>query len=266
MANWYYVQGSERIGPVDENILKNLFSNEELTLDSYVWRKGFQNWERIKDVSELNLSPHPEVTSFGPERRNEKLTNLIEETKDTGTNSPEIIFNFDWAKIKNEEELFFIKIGQDRKAGLTQELFGPYSLNELHDALNEKRINNQSLIFAPGMPGWVELGETPLDPKNLKLNTSNLINEAPLLIVLENSPIPLITMVKEAGTKKCILLGSGPFQTGKMVMCSIYSGTSLKAINLKLNIEEYRPHEQKILCEVIEINENAKKIMQNYAE
>ncbi|MDD4974782.1 MAG: DUF4339 domain-containing protein [Bacteriovorax sp.] len=269
MVSWYYVLGSERVGPVGVETLKDLFLKEEINLESYVWRKGFQNWERIKDVSELDFSTPPEISKPKTERRTDlKVAKGPEENKKRNTeeSSPEITFNFDWKSVREEEELFFIKIGHDRKAQLVSELFGPYSLIELQDAINDKRINNHSLIFAAGMPGWVEVGDTPLDPKNLKLNTSNVLDEAPLLIVIEHSPKPLVALVQKAGIKKCTLLGAGPFQAGKVVMCSMYSGSALKAKNLKLNIEEYNPREQKVLCSVIEINESAKKIMQNYAD
>jgi hypothetical protein len=251
MVNWYYVRGSERVGPVDEKTLKDLFYKEEINQDSYIWRKGFQKWERVKNVEELK---------FNSSSENKKSQ------KETKENSPEIIFNFEWENIRNEDELFFIKIGSDRKDHSNSELFGPYSLNELHDAIQEKRINNRSLIFAAGMPGWIEVGKTPLDSKNLKLDMRTIENGEPLLMVIENDPLPLMALVKEASEGQCVLLGTGAFQVGKMVLGSIYQGTSLKAKNIKLNIEEYRPHEQKVFCRVIDINENAKNIIKKYAE
>ena len=68
MVKWYYVQGPDRVGPVSVEALKELFLKEEINPESYVWRKGFQNWERIKDVSELDFSSTQELpkplTSF----------------------------------------------------------------------------------------------------------------------------------------------------------------------------------------------------------
>lgn len=275
MVEWYYVFGSDRVGPVSVETLQNLFLKEDLNLESYVWRKGWQNWEHIKDVSELDLSASPVIKKA--ERRTdlkvpEKIKEQVKEpVKDQSAihkkkSSPEVFFNFDWNTIRDEEELFFIKVGHDRKVQLNSELFGPYSIHELHDAINDKRINNHSLIFAAGMPGWVEVGDTPLDPKNLKLNTQNILDEAPLIMVVENDPLPLIALVQKSGINKCILLGAGPFPVGKAVLCSMYAGTALKAKNVKLDIEKYDPREQKIFCRVLEINESAKKIMQNYAD
>ncbi|MDO9184272.1 MAG: DUF4339 domain-containing protein [Bacteriovorax sp.] len=267
MINWYYVQGSERIGPVVEDALRDLYLKEEITLDSYVWRKGFPNWERLKDVEELNFHSPRELLKLAPERRVEKIEKVTsEKIVIQEENSPDITLDFDWHAVGEEEELFFIKVGHDRKSQVDSELFGPYSLSEIRDALEEKRINNQSLLFAIGMQGWIKVGDTPLNPKNLKINVNNILDDAPLLIVVKNIPHPLIALVEVAGTKKCTLLGAGPFQVGKDVLCSMYSGTALKARNLKLNIDEYRPREQKIFCSVIEISESAKKIMQNYAD
>ncbi len=256
MINWYYVQGSERVGPVGVEILKNLFLKGELNLESYIWRKGFQNWERLKDVSELDFSS----TEIKAQVKEDEKTEIVEEI-----NSPEISFSFDWNKIRDEEELFFIKIGSDRKNKIETNLYGPYSLSELKEAITEKRINNSTLIFAAGMPGWIEIGKTPLEPKNSKLNVDNVIDQAPLFLVVNNEPLPIIALIEHAGIKKVTLLGAGPFQAGHDVICSLYSGSSLKAKNLKLNIEEFNTKEQKAICRVIDMNDKAKKVIQEYA-
>jgi len=255
MVNWYYVQGSERVGPVSEETLRDLFQKEALNLESYIWKKGFANWEKLKDVSELDFKNGPSAEAI----RSELKIEVVKES------SPEVVFSFDWNTIGEKEELFFIKIGRDRKQQSESLLYGPYSLEELKEALEEKRINNHTYLFAAGMPGWVEIGQTPLDPKNLRLNITAILDEVPLLMVLENDPLPLIAMVQKAGVDQCTLIGDGHFQKGKEVLGSIYSGTTLKAKNLKLTIEEYLPKEQKVVCTINKIDETAKKIMQNYA-
>jgi hypothetical protein len=55
MVNWYYVLGSERVGPVSVEILKSLFLSDEINSETYIWKKGFQNWEHLKDVGELSF-------------------------------------------------------------------------------------------------------------------------------------------------------------------------------------------------------------------
>lgn len=245
MTKWFYVQGSERIGPVEVEKLKDLYLKKEINYNTYIWRKGFQGWEHLKNINELNFDSDEEVA--------------VEK------NSLPTALEFNWKNVSSEEELFFVKVGNDRSAQLEFEFFGPYSLNELNDALKERRINNQSLIFAAGMLGWVEIGDTPLNPRNLKINENNISPEAPLFVVVENVPSPLIALVSGAGVKKCTLLGAGHYQSGKIIMCSMYLGNELKAKNLKLKINEYKSREQKILCDIVEINEVAKKIMQNHA-
>jgi len=34
---WYYVQGSERIGPVERSELEQLYSSSVINTESYVW-------------------------------------------------------------------------------------------------------------------------------------------------------------------------------------------------------------------------------------
>ena len=245
MINWYYVQGSERIGPVNEKVLQELFQNEALDLESYIWRKGFTNWEKLKDVNELVLSKNVVV-------------NKVKES------SPEIILKFDWLTIGENEQSFFIKIGVDRKVQIDNHLYGPYSLKELRESLDEKRINHKTLIFSAGMLGWTEIENTPLYSKGLSLESSVVVDETPLIIIMNNEPLLSVTLVQEAGIKRCVLLGSGPFKVGESYLGSIYSGKMIKAKDLKLIVDEYHPIEQRIVCSISDISDAAKKVMQNH--
>lgn len=250
MVNWYYVRGSERVGPVSVDVLRDLFSKQDINLESYVWRKGFQNWERLKDVAELDLSGKAPAA-------------VLEQPEEAA--SPEMEFKFDWKKIRDDEELFFLKIGSDRKNLIDAEYFGPYSFSELREAKEEKRINDKTLVYAAGLPGWIEAGNTPLNPGNFDINLDQVKDEAPLLIVMDNEPLPLVALVDKAGTKECTVLGAGPFKTGSEKLCSIYTGKVLKAKNVKINIEEYEPKHQRAVCKIVEMNDEARKVIQNYA-
>lgn len=53
MTKWYYVEDGERVGPVEEEGLQELVDDGVLKEDSYVWTKGFDNWQRLHSVSEL---------------------------------------------------------------------------------------------------------------------------------------------------------------------------------------------------------------------
>ena len=63
MTSWYYVQGTERMGPVEEKELHNIFIAGTIVPESYVWTKGFANWEKLQDVTELKYFLLHEITS-----------------------------------------------------------------------------------------------------------------------------------------------------------------------------------------------------------
>lgn len=258
MDQWYYVKDSDRVGPVDLKSLKILFHKEEVSLETFVWRKGFANWIRLKEVEELkflyeevkSVQSMPAVDEISPEVK-------VEEK------SPEIEFHFDWKKIKEDEELFFIKIGHDRKHVEGNQFFGPYSITELRDALENKHINYLTLIYAAGMKGWLEIGETPLNPVRLTLNEEKSLN-APLMIALVHQPLPLVALIHHSSDSTLSLLGSGAFPVGSEVLGSIYSGTELKAQNLLLQINEYKKHDQKIHCTILKKDVQSQQLLSHY--
>lgn len=294
MVNWYYVVGSDRVGPVSVEALKVLFDNNKITTDTYVWKKGFQNWERLKDVSELDFTtpraepepiiiepleikevprPAPASAATASETRNELEFNFEPEPEpvrlqEKSKGSPEVKFTFDWNHVKENEEMFFIKIGKDRKLSTGSDIYGPYSLIELREALKEKRINLQSQLFTPGMSSWTKLEDTILNEKYKGLAIGSIsLSEVPLVMVIDFSPLPLITVVKKAGTKEGILLGSGPFSEfqNTTVKASLYVGNELKVKNVNVKIQSYDKKDQSIDCEFIDLNIDAKKIMLNHA-
>lgn len=257
MVNWFYVVGSERVGPVSEIMLKGLITAGEINADSYVWRKGFSGWERLKDVAELN----------GADSSSENVeaeAAVVEEE-----NSPEVRFNFDWNKVKEQEEQFYLRIGHDRKNFEGTDIYGPYSLTELREALTDKRINQNTLIFAPGMDGWMKIQHTPASAGLSGTGSSKdlTIEEVPLMIVLNHSPLPLVTVVKKAGAVGGRLLGAGPFgeYTGQTLLATLYAGNEVKARNLKVRIDQYHTKEQTIEFAFESLDSQAKKIMLNHA-
>lgn len=276
MVNWFYVVGSERVGPISEIMLKGLRDNGEITGETYVWRKGFQGWERLKDVAELNtLSPEAEtLTSIVAEdevkaEKVEVKAAELKVVKEVKEDSPEVRLSFDWNKIKENEELFYLKIGKDRKQFEGQEIFGPYSLVELREAIGENRINHNTLIFAPGMDSWTKIQSTPSNVGLQGAGASNdlSLEEVPLMLVMKHSPLPLITIVKKAGTKEMSLLGSGPFKDyqGQSILASLYVGNEIKAKNVKVKIENYHLKEQTIECAVEQLDQEARFVILNHA-
>lgn len=63
---WYYIAGTERQGPVDENKLRKLLESQELQPDTLVWRKGLAEWQRASQLPELSgvLSPGSQVAAY----------------------------------------------------------------------------------------------------------------------------------------------------------------------------------------------------------
>ncbi len=250
MVNWYYVVGSERVGPVSVDALKSLFLSGEINTETYIWRKGFQNWERLRDVGELNFNEtHAEVES------------VVEEQ------SPEVTFSFHWNSVRENDEIFFVKIGKDRKSVDNSDVFGPYSLVELKEALDGKRINLQTLVFSPGMGAWTKLQDTPVNSAFRGGASGISLNEVPLILVFDYSPLPLVTLVKKAGVKEGVLLGAGPFSdfANKTVKASLYVGSEIKAKNVQVQIQGYDKKDQTIECQFMDLGQDAKKIMLNHA-
>jgi hypothetical protein len=58
----------------------------------------------------------------------------------------------------------------------------------------------------------------------------------------------------------------GPFDKDHDILCSIYLGAQLKAKNIKIKVEDYDPKTQQASCRILNMNEKAQKVMQNYAE
>lgn len=290
MVNWYYVIGSERVGPVSVSALKVLFSTGEINNDTYIWKKGFANWERLKDVSELKLDEmemegQPVVAPTeapakkldlvvedklelkAPAKKEVTREIKIDQLKKEEKSSPEVSFSFNWHTVKEQEELFFLKIGKDRKHA-ADDIYGPYSLVELKEALEEKRVNLHTLVFSAGMSSWTKLQDTPVNPEYTGIALSSVsLAEIPLMLVFDSFPLPLTTLVKKAGVRGGLLLGSGPFIEfqNKTVLASLYVGSELKVKNVQVVVQSYDKKDQAIECLFVDLTTDARKIMLNHA-
>lgn len=147
MSGWYYVNGSERVGPVDQDEIVSLYQSGSLNLDSYVWRKGFDNWQHIKNVNELSSilesqSPAESVQATPmpspiPERVQAPVLN--------------------WNAMDQDAKIFHIKVGLDR--GGDEVEYGPFSLKEMKQLFDDQRINAKTFVFTTGMENWSFLGD-----------------------------------------------------------------------------------------------------------
>jgi len=145
--DWYYVDGSERVGPISQNELEELYESHKINKDSYIWCKGFENWEHLKNVKDFShlLEDSPSQVSEIPSLSN---TPSIEAQS----------VNLD--QLSSDQKVFTIKVGYDRGGNETE--YGPFSLNQLRMAFQEKRINDKTFVFAAGMENWQLLGDFKL--------------------------------------------------------------------------------------------------------
>jgi hypothetical protein len=149
-TKWYYVEDNERVGPIEKYEMKKLLVNGFLNDDSYVWKKGFDNWLKVSDIPEL-----------------EELKNEPEESEvETDLELPPVFdksppqAEMSWDEIDFDERLFMIKVGRDRGGNETE--YGPFSLNMIKKLFDEKRINGKTLIFTRGMTNWAFVADIPV--------------------------------------------------------------------------------------------------------
>ncbi len=146
MNTWYYVEGREKIGPIDEEEMVNLLKMGKLNEKTYVWRKGFDNWVLMGETDEFRTyfststaEPQNVVPEFTP---------------------PE----FSWDRVDYDAKIFTIKIGKDRGEAVESE-YGPYSLNFLKELMEAQRITPKTYIFTPGMERWIFIADIPIYEK-----------------------------------------------------------------------------------------------------
>lgn len=143
-SSWYYVRGNDRIGPVEESELASLFGDQTLEAESYVWTKGFDNWQRAKNVDQLQTYLSGDDAA------------IITPASPPKGDRPSL----DIASLPEDRPCVTIKIGYDRGADDVE--YGPYTLAQLRRAYKENRINGKTFVYVPGMENWQFLAETPL--------------------------------------------------------------------------------------------------------
>lgn len=170
--SWYYVENNERVGPISEETLEELVRNGNLGEDSFVWKKGFDDWKKIKDVSELTYCFHLGSPTESEEDETPSMPEIVPE--EASTESPEEE-KIDWDSIPSDQNIFSIKVGLDRNGGEEAE-YGPFSLDVLKKLYEEHRINEKTLIFMPGMINWTFLADLPIY-RRLTSNLPPVIDE-----------------------------------------------------------------------------------------
>ena len=139
--NWYYVQKGNRQGPVEVDVIMSMITNQELKAEDFVWKKGFENWKKIKEVPELEVKQAPAAPQMPPE-----IAKLPEKEIKLSTLNP-------------DERVIFIRIGADRGGAATD--YGPFNLKQIKQLFKENRINGKTLAFVTGMRDWKLLADFP---------------------------------------------------------------------------------------------------------
>ncbi len=192
MTQWYYVEGTERVGPVDQEVLEEHLANGKVSLDTYVWRKGFPNWVKSKDIEELAIHANNfEKTESTIREESEPSTNDVKERRSSRNTDTNIGYEKDikvenikprkieFTNLSDLDKEFFIKVGLDREDA-TEVEYGPYSLENLKSMFAHNRINEKTFITTTNFEKWVsiadfELSEKITDKKLIKphLNTND---------------------------------------------------------------------------------------------
>lgn len=165
MDNWYYVQTGERKGPVAKGVISNLISESILGNEDFIWKKGMENWAKIKDTPDFNITTPP--IALEPS----ELPGVI----DDGVSS--------LRDLAESENCIFIKIGADR--GAQEVEYGPYSIETLQKLFDQKRINGKTFVFIKGMKNW-----------------SVLADFSDFLEIFEDSPPPIKEEDRRASKRK----------------------------------------------------------------
>ena len=146
-SGWYYVKNKDRVGPVDDSELRSLFNSGEINLKSYVWKKGFENWEFLESISELKHT-------YSADKNNSAHDEILDAVDDV---PPNVRKKIDWTTLDHDKKCIFVKIGTDR--GEEERTLGPFSINHLREFYSDSRVNAMTLIFMMGMEDWIYLGE-----------------------------------------------------------------------------------------------------------
>ncbi len=187
--NWYYVQKGNRHGPVGVEVIESMLRGQQLQLEDFVWKKGFENWKKISEVPELQSQPAPAPAPKEPEAApvftppkqaaTPKPTAAPAPTPKPAAApapapkpaaaptpkpapapvhvEPEKVFSL--KDLNFEERAVFLRIGADRGSAASD--YGPYSVKQLKQLFKEKRINGKTYLFSKGMKEWMLLADLP---------------------------------------------------------------------------------------------------------
>ncbi len=130
--SWYYVLKGQRQGPVDVGVITTLVQSQQLREDDYIWKKGFDNWRKLKDVAELQnlVGASPSVPDFVAPKKEESSQ------------------KFRLGALDPEEKSIYVRIGVDRGGAPAE--YGPYTPSLVKRLYQENRVNGRTQFFVRG--------------------------------------------------------------------------------------------------------------------
>lgn len=298
MVNWYYVDGSERVGPIGVEELISLYRRGKLNQESYIWRKGFANWERIKNVTEIEFEEQNETEELESLDSNEleelsipKVKSYLEsiakpevkqksfdlpsmdenefkiERGEVKVETPSSVEPFSWNHVGRDEEIFFVKVGHDRP-NISPVCYGPYSLNEILHAIAAKRMNERTLLFTLGFDSWQSVASIPFFKEELGLVALAMPINAkhPLNFVAQEDGEYFYFLIKAISNKNAKLLTNFDPGSRKEMKVSMFVGSRLVKQGMLLKFEERNQFERSINVTVHGINEEVKDVIKDFNE
>lgn len=224
MTQWYYVEGTERIGPLNQDVIEEYLAQGTITLDTYVWRKGFPNWVKAKDIEELAIHASAEHDAVEEVVAEETKSTEVKERRSARTSDQSQSYEKD-IKVENIEarhlELnslssldreFYIKVGMDREEPVEVE-YGPYSLEDLQLMFSQNRINEKTFITTTNADKWLTLSEFELIEKitDKKLIKAHLNTNDPVYLRTTSDGDVVEGIVRD------LSLGGGQFLTKEIL-------------------------------------------------
>lgn len=291
MENWFYVDGTKQAGPVSKEALIGLFNDNHISLETYVWKKGLAQWERYKNVEELmdqsddfelfseeSSEVTEEVNDEVNEEINDDLTeeiNLeeilleesnqeeVDEIQNDSMSEEDYDLDFSWQVVHEEDEIFFIKIGQDRVSA-DHRAFGPYSLDELKTAFEHKRISSKTLLTSAGLDNWIKIHNTPVN--ELFLDNGNKFLEQehrPFFATILKDELELVGLIKNVNYPRFEMNMNKEAESleGMTVVMTIYRGSQFAMKNVEVKVEKYDAFKQTARCVLVVKNEELRELL-----
>lgn len=264
MTDWYYVEGRDRVGPVDQEKILSMIQDNTLNGESFLWRKGFDDWKKLNEIPEL-------MDLLNQESHDQPEAPASEEDDDL---PPFITEGIDWDEVNENDAIFTIKIGLDR--GGEESEYGPYSLNQLKKAFEQNRINEKTYVFATGMENWMFIGDIPVYEKFFH-NLPPAINEeerrkhtrkpfVARMFFHDNSELyeGVCRDVSIGGLQ--ILISGFPAHVGETVMMNVHPDNSEFSFVAKGKIVRILDGNQGFSLRFLELNEEAVSAINQYIQ